>query len=200
MSSIPQNPPAAPTAVKKPLAPGAPPEGQYTRRDFLTLLGWGWLSVALGGWLAAALRFMFPNILYEPNPMFKVGKPALFPLDNGHSVVYTNWQDAQRVWIVSVPEGIYAFLAKCTHLGCTPRWEKDSVDEQGRLGRFKCPCHGSNFNIDGDVIAGPAPIPLWRLGVSLSGDGQLVINKADMLSQASERANPKYFISRSRFS
>src|SRR5882724_7826407 len=122
MSSVPPNPPAA-AAVKKPLAPGAAPEGQYTRRDFLTLLGWGWLSAAMGGWLLASLRFMFPNMLYEPNPMFKAGKPELYPLVDGHGGVYTNLQASQRVWVVSNPEGIYAFEAKCTHLGCTPRWE-----------------------------------------------------------------------------
>jgi cytochrome b6-f complex iron-sulfur subunit len=216
MTTVPQNPPATPTVVKKPLAPGAPPEGQYTRRDFLTLLGWGWLSMALGGWLAGALRFMFPNILYEPNPMFKVGKPSLYPLDNGLSVVYINWQASQRVWIVSNPEGIYAFSAICTHLGCTPRWEPNSADTVASekalaaknnvpepddiLGRFKCPCHGSNFTIEGDVVAGPAPIPLWRLNVALSQDGQLVINKADRTGQISDRRNPKYFLFRSKFS
>jgi len=159
MSSVPQNPVVAAAAniAKKPLAPGAPPEGQYTRRDFLTLLGWGWLSAALGGWLLGALRFMFPNMLYEPNPMFKAGKPELYPLVEGHGGVYTNLQASQRVWVVSNPEGIYAFEAKCTHLGCTPRWEPASAEsikaEAAKatpiavLGRFKCPCHGSNFDI-----------------------------------------------------
>lgn len=192
MSSVPPNPPVA-AAVKKPLAPGAPPEGQYTRRDFLTLLGWGWLSAAMGGWLLAALRFMFPNMLYEPNPMFKAGKPSMFPLDNGKSEVFTTWQAAQRVWVVSNPEGIYAFEAKCTHLGCTPRWVKDS-------GRFQCPCHGSQFDIEGDVKAGPAPKPLYRLNVSLSMDGQLVVNKAVRSGNPSDRRDPKYFVSRSKFS
>src|SRR5450830_1005749 len=123
MSEIaPQNPATTPAVVKKPLAPGAAPEGQYTRRDFLTLLGWGWLTAALGGWLLASLRFMFPNMLYEPNPVFKIGKPEEYPLDGGKSAVSDRWQDVQRVWLVSTPEGMYAFEAKCTHLGCTPRW------------------------------------------------------------------------------
>jgi cytochrome b6-f complex iron-sulfur subunit len=216
MSTVPPNPPAAAgAAAKKPLAPGAPPEGQYTRRDFLTLLGWGWLATALGGWLAAALRFMFPNMLYEPNPTFKAGKPSEYPLVDGHGAVYTNWQAAQRVWIMSNPEGIYAFEAKCTHLGCTPRWEAASAESIAQsaaeaskkgeqpialLGRFKCPCHGSNFDIEGDVVAGPAPKPLWRLNVALSQDGQLVINKADRTGQKTDRRAAKYFLSRSKFS
>jgi cytochrome b6-f complex iron-sulfur subunit len=37
-----------------------------------------------------------------------------------------------RVWIVREPEGFYALWAKCTHLGCTPRWLNAEA-------KFKCP-------------------------------------------------------------
>jgi cytochrome b6-f complex iron-sulfur subunit len=181
------------------LAPGAPPEGQYTRRDFLVLLGWGWLSAALGGFSLATLRFLFPNMLYEPNPSFKAGTPAEYPLEQGHDAVSLRWQTEQRVWVVTRQDGLYAFEAKCTHLGCTPRWVPESLDEQGRRGRFQCPCHGSNFNIDGDVIAGPAPKPLYRLSVTLAGDGQLVIDKARRNNNPNDRAKEPFFLKKSRF-
>jgi Rieske Fe-S protein len=38
----------------------------------------------------------------------------------------------------------------CPHLGCRPVWN-DSAN------RFQCPCHGSQFNFDGEHLAGPAP-------------------------------------------
>jgi Rieske Fe-S protein len=38
----------------------------------------------------------------------------------------------------------------CPHLGCRPIWSGDAK-------RFQCPCHGSQFNIDGEHLAGPAP-------------------------------------------
>jgi menaquinol-cytochrome c reductase iron-sulfur subunit len=38
----------------------------------------------------------------------------------------------------------------CPHLGCRPLWN-DSAN------RFQCPCHGSQFDIDGEHVAGPAP-------------------------------------------
>jgi cytochrome b6-f complex iron-sulfur subunit len=193
MSTVPANPDTvAVAAPKKPLAPGAPPEGQYTRRDFIMLIGWGWLSAAMGGAGLGLLRFLFPNMLYEPNPSFKAGKPSEYPLDNGADAVYDRWQTEQRVWVVSKSDGIFAFEAKCTHLGCTPRWEKASL-------RFKCPCHGSNFDMEGDVTAGPAPKPLYRLNVVLAQDGQIVVNKARRNNNPLDRANPNFFLKRSNF-
>lgn len=194
MSTVPSNPDAgAVVAPKKPLAPGAPPEGQYTRRDFLVLLGWGWLSAALGGASLGLLKFLFPSVLYEPNPTFKAGKPSEYPLDNGKSVVFDRWQNEKRVWVVSNPDGIYAFEAKCTHLGCTPRWEVSSQ-------RFKCPCHGSQFNIEGDVVGGPAPVPLYRLAITLTQDGQLFIDKGRRSNNPGDRLKAPQFLKRSLFS
>lgn len=198
--SVPADPQSAPVAApKKPLAPGAPPEGQYTRRDFLVLLGWGWLSASLGGFGLSLLRFLFPNMLYEPNPTFKAGKPLDYPLDQGKETVSDRWQTAQRVWIVTRFDGMYAFEAKCTHLGCTPRWDKDSRDDIGRPGRFKCPCHGSNFNIDGKVIAGPAPKPLYRLQMTLAQDGQLVVDKAHRNNNPNDYGKEPFFVKKSRY-
>ncbi|MEO9171019.1 MAG: ubiquinol-cytochrome c reductase iron-sulfur subunit, partial [Candidatus Baltobacteraceae bacterium] len=42
------------------------------------------------------------------------------------------------------------FSPICPHLGCRFNW-----DETGN--KFACPCHGSQFTLDGEHIAGPAP-------------------------------------------
>lgn len=42
------------------------------------------------------------------------------------------------------------FSPICPHLGCQFVWSDDSK-------RFACPCHGSQFNLDGEHLAGPAP-------------------------------------------
>jgi Rieske Fe-S protein len=46
--------------------------------------------------------------------------------------------------------GFLAVSRKCTHLGCTIPW----LDEEKK---FACPCHGSSFDIRGEVISPPAP-------------------------------------------
>jgi cytochrome b6-f complex iron-sulfur subunit len=43
---------------------------------------------------------------------------------------------------------------------------------------FQCPCHGSKYDRDGRVIAGPAPRNLPWLEISESEDGTLVVDAA----------------------
>jgi Rieske Fe-S protein len=51
---------------------------------------------------------------------------------------------------------ISCFAVNCSHLGC-------SVAINSNAKRFDCPCHGSRFKLNGDVLQGPAAAPLARL-------------------------------------
>jgi len=45
----------------------------------------------------------------------------------------------------------YGINAVCTHLGCVVPWN-------GAENKFICPCHGSQYNNQGKVVRGPAPL------------------------------------------
>lgn len=174
------------TASGPPPAPATPPaahpsagdlrpvpaRGEMTRRGFLGTLTSGWVAFYLfiGGNLAAIGRYFFPNVLYEPPNVFEAGKPDEYVKGQ----VNERWKKEFRVWVVRNDEGLYAMLAMCTHLGCTPNWFADE-------NRFKCPCHGSQYDILGRNVAGPAPKPLFRCALKLASDGQLQINKGQLL-------------------
>ena len=169
-STAPTPQPTPPPAVKKPAEMVSSPG----RRQFLSWFTLAWISfvAATGGALSLVLRFMFPNVLFEPKSSFKVG----YPDDYEVGAVDTRWKDKFGVWIIRVNEGIYALLAVCTHLGCTPNWLQTE-------NKFKCPCHGSGFYKTGINFEGPAPRPLERLKIGLADDGQILIDKSKTFHQ-----------------
>jgi cytochrome b6-f complex iron-sulfur subunit len=148
-----------------PAVPLSGPAGNATtRRDFLNEITLGALGIAGLGSIAVTYQFFSPNVLFEPSPTFRAGNPDLYPV---HSVTFL--QD-QQVYIVRVPEGFYAVSAVCTHLGCVTQWKPDA-------GMIACPCHGSKFQADGTKIKGPAPRPLPHFAISLTADGELLVDK-----------------------
>jgi glycine/D-amino acid oxidase-like deaminating enzyme/nitrite reductase/ring-hydroxylating ferredoxin subunit len=51
---------------------------------------------------------------------------------------------------------LHAVSARCTHLGCRVAW---NIGER----TWDCPCHGSRYTVDGEVLQGPAVRPLERI-------------------------------------
>lgn len=156
---------------------------EISRRRFL-ITGWiGFLGFLFYCIIIIVIDFFKPKVLHEAPKIFKAGLPEEYLM----TTVSTKWIKDQKVWLIRREKGLYALSAICTHLGCTPRW----VNEDGL---FKCPCHGSNYTIDGDVVAGPAPLPLWRFSIGLAEDGQVVINKSIKENRVSYREGEKFLL------
>nr|GEX60883.1 cytochrome b6-f complex iron-sulfur subunit, chloroplastic [Tanacetum cinerariifolium] len=62
----------------------------------------------------------------------------------------------------------YGINAVCTHLGCVVPWNKAE-------NKFMCPCHGSQYNNQGKVVRGPAPLSLALAHADVSVDDGKVV-------------------------
>ena len=156
------------------------------RRSFIKWLALGWIAFAavVGGYFSVVLRYLFPNVLFEPKQSFRAG----FPDEYTTGEVSERFKDKYGTWIVRDSEKIYALSTVCTHLGCTPNWLQNE-------NKFKCPCHGSGFYKTGINFEGPAPRPLERFEISLTEDGEILVDKTKKFQQEKgEWKDPESYI------
>lgn len=150
---------------REPIQQGTNGEEGVTRRNFFSMIGWLGVMAMGAGTAYGAYRFYFPNALYEPPTVFKIGRPEDYPMG-----VTEKHKKENQIWVVRNERGIYVLIAICRHLGCTPNWYADKQ-------RFQCPCHGSIYDIYGNVRGGPAPRTLWRAAIKLDPvDGRIIVD------------------------
>jgi cytochrome b6-f complex iron-sulfur subunit len=133
------------------------------RRDFLSFAAFGTVILSAITVLAETLRIIKPNVHYEESRKFKIGKPENFPVGTVKKL------EEEKVFIFAEDDGFYAISSICTHLGCIVY-----STETG----FQCPCHGSKYDAEGNVVGGPAPRGLSWYEISQAVDGTLVVDSA----------------------
>jgi cytochrome b6-f complex iron-sulfur subunit len=139
-------------------------QNDVSRRGFVQLtLGWIAGIFAIAASAAGAVRFLIPNVLFEPSELFKAGKADDYP--DGTAT----FLEDERVFLVRQGNAFRCLSAVCTHLGCTV-----NRAEKG----YHCPCHGSVFDEQGSVKSGPAPHALAWFEVTLSKDNRLLVDKS----------------------
>ncbi|HVE41137.1 MAG TPA: ubiquinol-cytochrome c reductase iron-sulfur subunit [Planctomycetota bacterium] len=149
---------------------------KVTRRSFMMSwagAAWGTFGLASGVGGFAMLRFMLPNVLFEPPQVFKAGKLEDYEFDKPDE----RFKVDKKCWIIKLHKDfngkpqLAALDTTCTHLGCTP----NVLFSENKI---KCPCHGSGFRFNGINFEGPTPRPLERYKVSIDPvDGQIVVDK-----------------------
>jgi cytochrome b6-f complex iron-sulfur subunit len=129
-----------------------------SRRDFLKLASAAILTVS--GLLGLEGLFRFLTTQTEPLP------PTEFDLGPA-----SNYPPGSRTLLADIPalllhtqSGFSAISLVCTHLGCTVESKPEG---------FACPCHGSRFDLQGNVTRGPAEKLLHSLRTGITSDGKL---------------------------
>ncbi len=147
------------------------------RRQFVNLCGLGLLAASLPVAIAACQADPSSELL-EPSPgttgdaaredgFVVIG--SVSELSEAGAITQASFR-GQTVAVIrdpENPEGVVAVNALCTHQGCTVAWDADQV-------RFACPCHGSQFNADGSVAAGPATDDLGTFAAKIEDDLVLI--------------------------
>ena len=119
-----------------------------SRRSFLNKLWLGLGIIAIFEFAGLVMAYLRPKKRRAPSgdieTVVEAGHVESFPLNSVTAFV------RGKFYLCRMEDG--GFLAvsrKCTHLGCTIPWlEKER--------QFACPCHGSAFDIRGEVISPPA--------------------------------------------
>jgi cytochrome b6-f complex iron-sulfur subunit len=131
---------------------------RLSRRDFLKLTRTALLTTSGLLGLGGLVRFLS----YSTQPL----APTEFDLG-----LASNYPPGSRTVLPEIPavlvrsdQSFTALSLVCTHLGCTVESQPEG---------FACPCHGSRFDLQGNVQRGPAARPLAALRVEATPDGKL---------------------------
>ncbi|GAB2836387.1 Rieske 2Fe-2S domain-containing protein [Lentzea nigeriaca] len=134
------------------------------------ILLWGGLitatAAALGGGVIALTRRTTnpkPSRQTDPETNSQTVIAAVSAVAVGSSTSFTTPNGSVAYLLRPSADTFMAFLATCTHQGCpiTPAGSG-----------FRCPCHGSAFDGNGQVTGGPATKPLTKVPVRVV-DGQV---------------------------
>jgi cytochrome b6-f complex iron-sulfur subunit len=124
-------------------------DGTTSRRRLLTAMWMGLGVAALIELIWIAASFLRPRrwraALEAARAVVVAG-----PVERFEPGSVTAFREGRFYLVRLADGGFLALHRKCTHLGCTVPW---IAEEQ----RFACPCHGSAFDVRGDVLNPPAP-------------------------------------------
>ena len=134
------------------------------RRDFLHDISQATVAICAGSLIAACSKSSDNNVPAPPG-----GGNALVTANlNSELTSVGSSKISGSVIVIRTAAGNAAasFVALsliCTHQGCT-------VNYDSAASGFKCPCHGSEYNISGAVTQGPAPSALSKYTVKVTNN------------------------------
>ncbi len=151
------------------------------RRQFMNLLTFGSITgVALGA-LYPVVKYFIPASSGGSGAGL-TAKDAL-----GNDVIVSEFLSTHKATERELAQGLkgdptyivvtedntianYGINAVCTHLGCVVPWNASE-------NKFICPCHGSQYNNEGKVVRGPAPLSLALVHADVTEDDKVVFSQ-----------------------
>jgi len=144
------------------------PRPMGRRRFTVASLGWLALGASAAACMAGFRRFLQPAVKTQAAHRLAVG-PLSVLAEQPPGTVLTRYKK-EGVWLVRLEDRLVAMSIACPHLGCALNWHAD-------VRKFKCPCHGSGFDIRGMNLEGPAPGPMIRFGLRVE-DGVVYVDRS----------------------
>ncbi|MHC5727914.1 MAG: QcrA and Rieske domain-containing protein [Nostoc sp.] len=132
------------------------------RRDFINWVGLGWIASSLPVAIAACSS---GTTTPASGDWQTVGTSA--ELDKTGQLLAKNSPAGPVLVIGTSKAKMTAVNPTCTHAGCTVAWKAEAK-------KFTCPCHGSEFGVDGKVQKGPATNPLKTYAAKIEGNSVVV--------------------------
>ncbi|MCX4243861.1 QcrA and Rieske domain-containing protein [Paraliomyxa miuraensis] len=131
------------------------PSHPLARRAFVG----GGVGLVLVGCAGAAPRWEPKGVPVGEGGLVELKLRDFAPLVTPGGMVAVRPATARKPVLVQRLEGesVRVLSLRCTHLGCTVRWDDDAQ-------LLVCPCHGSKFDDRGSVLEGPAKqaLPVHR--------------------------------------
>lgn len=144
------------------------------RRQFMNLLTFGTVTGTALGALYPVVKFFIPTASASSGggvtAKDALGKDIivsefLSSHNSGDRVLAQGAKGDPTYIVLESKEAIrdYGLNAICTHLGCVVPWVSGE-------NKFKCPCHGSQYDDTGKVVRGPAPLSLALTHATVADD------------------------------
>lgn len=142
------------------------------RRTFLSWVGVGWIANSLPVVLAA-YSLDKQRVANAASGDYRLVGTVSQLTSKGQILVKQGFGSKQLL-VVRDPKTstVIAVNPTCTHQGCL-------VDWKASRSAFVCPCHNSRFDLDGEVLRGPAARPLETYKVKIQGEQILVKEPAE---------------------
>lgn len=187
---------STPAVVSKAPVVFTPPDPEalgVTRRQFLNRSIIGMMTVALSGFGASLIAFLWPSGVSGFGSKINAGN-----IDALKEQIQANngflYSAEGRMWLTEYPStavdkarsvytapelagmeaGVVALFQKCPHLGCR-------VPACNSSQWFECPCHGSQYNQVGEKKGGPAPRGMDRFAMSVDAANNLTVDTGTII-------------------